>query len=337
MKPKHTQHTGAVDPAAARGSRAAIAPWALSACVHGAVIIAGFFIVWAAAPQPAGDPRATILSFASLPAMPRTETAAPAEAPDASAPPVPVPEALPDPVDAPSMADVLALPALAPQTAPAPRIGIDAPALTGLAAPPEVRFFGVGSADVRSVVYVVDASGSMVSTFPFILAELERSARALDALQRFQVIFFKGDAANTSGRVAAPDPVNPDRQRETRLIRCTPDHVRTVLAWARTVRPGGRSNPMEALRVALGLQPDAILMLSSSIAGTGEWEIAAEDVLAELESLNPRDPRTGRRRTAIMTVQMFEEDPSGLLRAIGERHGPAGSGHRFIGRNELQR
>jgi hypothetical protein len=184
---------------------------------------------------------------------------------------------------------------------------------------------------------VVDASGSMISTFPFILAELERSARALDALQRFQVIFFKGDAANASGRIAAPDPVNPDRRRETRLIRCTPEHVRAVLEWAQTVRPGGRSNPMEALRVALGLQPDAILMLSSSIAGTGEWEISADEVLAELEALNPRDPGTGRRRTAIMTVQMFEEDPSGLLRAIGERHGPAGSGHRFIGRGELQR
>jgi hypothetical protein len=337
VNPKHTQHTGAVHPASAREPRLAMAPWVISTCVHAGVIVGGFFIVWAAAPEPAGDPRATILSFASQPEAPRAESVVAQDLADASAATPMAREPVRDAVEAPTMADVLALPELATPSTPVPRIGVDAPALTGLAALPEVRFFGVGSTDVRSVVYVVDASGSMVATFPFILAELERSARALDALQRFQVIFFKGDAASASGRVAAPDPVNPNRVRETRLIRCTPEHVRSVLTWARTVIPGGRSDPMEALRVAIGLNPDAILMLSSSIAGTGEWEIGADEVLAELEALNPRDPRTGRRPISIMTIQIFEDDPSGLLRAIGERHGPPGTGHRFIARSDLQR
>lgn len=311
-------------------------PWTVSVCAHAALIIIGFFVVWTALPDAPGSPRTTIISFATKQAAPTPVTAS-IDAAATARPDRATPTAPPAPMSPmPTMAEALAAPELSTPMAPMDSMGIEAPALPEIVPPAGVRFFGVGATDVRSIVYVVDASGSMVTTFPYILDELERSASALDALQRFQVIFFKGEAGNQSGRVAAPDPKQPGRTKETRLIRCTPESVRAVIDWARGVRPGGRSDPMEALRVAINLRPDAIIMLSSSIAGTGQWEVSAEEVLTELEALNPVDRRTGRRPISILTVQMIDEDPSGLLRAIGEHHGPPGGGHRFIDRRELQ-
>ena len=307
-----------------------------SGAIHIGLIVAAFFVVWTSLPESSGPARTAMVSFAATPQ--------PTEAQEDRRDTGSSPEVSPRPQHstrldphAPTVAETLALPALRTDATAPPELGVPAPSLTGLTAPTGVQFFGVGARDVRSIVYVVDASGSMITTFPFVLDELERSASALDSLQRFQVIFFQGDSAGRAGRIAAPDPVNPSRSRETRLIRCTPEHIRSVLAWARSVRPSGRSDPMEALRIAIGLQPDAIIMLSSSIAGTGEWEVSSEAVLRELDALNPRRRGTGERPTSIMTVQVLEEDPSGLVRAIGEQHGPPGTGYRFVSRRDLER
>lgn len=313
------------------------APWVLSAAIHVGLIITGFFVVWTSLPEAPGPARTAMVSFAPTP-QPRDA------APDAARETGSSSDIAPPPqhhrrVDAraPTVAETLSLPSLRTDAAASPELGVPAPSLAGLSAPTGVQFFGVGARDVRSIVYVVDASGSMVTTFPFVLDELERSASALDSLQRFQVIFFRGDSAGRAGRVAAPDPVNPSRSKETRLIRCTPEHIRSVLTWARSVRPSGRSDPMEALRVAISLQPDAIILLSSSIQGAGQWEVSSEAVLRELDALNPRDRSTGERPISIMTVQILEEDPSGLVRAIGAQHGPPGTGYRFVSRKDFER
>ena len=316
----------------------AAVPWFASAGVHALLITLGFFIVWSALPTQRAEPTAIVTTFDSPSGAPfRAEATA-------STPPMgaSIGVSAPTPANAivssvPSLAEVVASPAPVGSALVLPSVGMEPPPLTNVAPPAEVRFFGVEATQVRDVVYVVDASGSMVTTFPFVLDELERSSRALDALQRFQVIFFKGESGKASGRLAAPHPTEPDRVLETRLIRATPDNVRSVMTWARTVKPGGRSNPLEALRVAINLKPDAIMMLSSSIGGTGQWEAPAEQILGELDALNPVDRRTGRRPIAIMTVQMIEEDPSGLLRAIGEQHAPGGEGYRYISRSELNR
>jgi len=315
-------------------------PWFVSAMVHGAIIALGFFIVWSALPSTEAVPTAIVTTFDSPSSLAfRPASTGPTTSPPASSiasAPGAVPPTSFVPSRAPSLAEVAALPTPSAADLALPTAGIAPPTVANIAPPAEVRFFGVEATEVRDVVYVVDASGSMITTFPFVLDELERSARALDPLQRFQVIFFRGDAGKSSGWLAAPHPSDPDRTREARFIRCTPDSIRSVLAWARTVRPSGRSNPMEALRIAINLEPDAIMMLSSSIAGTGQWEISADEVLSELDALNPVDRSTGRRPIAIMTVQMIENDPSGLLRAIGERHAPGGTGYRFITRDELR-
>jgi hypothetical protein len=99
------------------------------------------------------------------------------------------------------------------------------------------------------------------------------------------------------------------------------------------VIPGGRSNPVPALKRALWLSPDAVFLLSNVVTGAGQFEADKGTILRDLEALNPFDPATGRRKTLIKTLQFLDEDPAGILQAIAEVHGGEG-GYRFIPRTE---
>jgi len=309
-------------------------PWIVSAALHGTLIVVGFFVVWnvTRAPEDPGPP-AVVAFFDPAPAPAPAETATEAQEGEAT-----IEEATPlEPVeiDTPSLDELLAeIDVSAEPAEPA----APTPAQQRLIHDreyPEVRFFGHGAGNAESIVYVVDGSGSMVGTFPMLKEELRRSIDQLAPTQQFQVIFFQGDPSTRRAESrGAPHPSQPERTRETRLIRATRANVSAVMDWIDGVRPAGRSNPIPALEDALALRPDAIFVLSNTITGAGEYEVDAETILARLDELNPAHPITGHRRVAIRTIQFLEEDPSGILRAIGEAHG-APDGYTFITREEL--
>src|ERR1043165_8588402 len=121
--------------------------------------------------------------------------------------------------------------------------------------------------------------------------------------------------------------------------------------------PVGRSNPLDGLRLALRLQPDAVFLLSRSIrrsgGGTGDgtgaaavgasvgggsgggggdgrgaaaigdsvggvWGRGKAEIMAELDKLNPK--RGEQRRVVIKAIQFLEEDPTGPMPAVGDEH-----------------
>ncbi|MBL9147730.1 MAG: hypothetical protein JNM94_03470 [Phycisphaerae bacterium] len=184
-----------------------------------------------------------------------------------------------------------------------------------------VTFVGVEADRAASVVYVVDASGSLVGTLPIVLDELERSIERLSPAQRFGVVFFQ--------RNAALSPPGSDALRSA-----DPRAVRETMAWAREkVRPSGRSNPLAAIERALAWKPDVVFLLSTSITGSGEFEISQAELLDRLEALNPPDAQ-GVRRTRIHCIQFLDPDPNDTLKAIAKRH--AGSeGYRYLSREQL--
>jgi len=295
--------------------------WLLSLAVHAAVIAAAFFVVWSVRPAP--RERAPVIASFELPA-PAPAVREPAQQSPTSAqpaertlrPPTPDPEPLPalnepDPAPAPAVSDREIRERL--KSMMQRRV-------------PDVKFVGLGASNARDVVYVVDASGSMIGKMPGVLAELRRSVEALSSAQRFQVIFF---GPNT-GYAAARHPSDPvEGVKMIRLIRATRDNIQTVLSWAESVFPSGRSNPVPALETALALKPDAVFVLSTAITGLGQWEPDREALLAQVDRLNPADPRTGRRPAVIKTIQFREQDPAEILRAIGLAHGGE-DGYTFI-------
>jgi len=119
------------------------------------------------------------------------------------------------------------------------------------------RFFGLGAEGAKSVVYVIDCSGSMGQPrTKLVLAkrELMRSIRALRSDQQFFIIFFRGSA------LPMPDG---------KLLPATGDHKRQAMEWINGIAAEGGTNPMPALRQALAMHPETIYLLSDGLFNSG--------------------------------------------------------------------
>jgi hypothetical protein len=187
-----------------------------------------------------------------------------------------------------------------------------------------VRFAGLGASNAQSVVYVVDASGPMVTSMPRVIEELRRSVDQLSTTQRFGVVLFRQTDTDAGAEMFSPV-----------LMRATPSARRRLAEWLQGVTPSGASNPLTGLEAALALKPDALFLLSRSIvrSGGGVWDDGLDATLARLEGLNPPTSADGKRATLIQTIQFLDDDPTGIMQAIGSRHGQ-GSGYRVVRRGE---
>lgn len=200
-------------------------------------------------------------------------------------------------------------------------------AVPGIAEGPEsVVFAGLGASSVKSVVYVVDASGSMVTSLPMVIAEVERSVSRLSPTQKFGVIIFRrpGEGSGGGGGVPIYESFAPT------LLRPTASARKLMHDWLARIEPTGRSSPLVGLEAALALKPDAIFLLARSIqrSGGGVWDLGLDATLARLDQLNPV-VQGNRRDVLIQTIQFLDEDPTGIMPAIGEAHG-GGRGYRVI-------
>jgi hypothetical protein len=113
----------------------------------------------------------------------------------------------------------------------------------------QTAFFGVRARGLF-FVYVVDCSGSMIDDdrLPRATIELRRSVFALQAPQRFEVIFYNRESIPMPG---GPIPRSADLQAKNQL-----------LSWLRLIEPDGGTDPRPAMRQALSLRPDAVFLLS---------------------------------------------------------------------------
>lgn len=186
----------------------------------------------------------------------------------------------------------------------------------------QVSFVGVSASNARRIVYVIDASGSLISSLQIVVDEMARSLESLQPPQEFSIVFFQQDRA----LVAPPG---------TRLLPSDGASKLRAMQWIdRTIIPNGNSNPLPAIEAALRLEPDVIFLLSDNITGGGQYEIDQRRLLARLDELNPRDRRTGRRSTQINCIQFLDPDPLDTLAIIAREHGGA-DGYKFLDRAEL--
>jgi len=183
-------------------------------------------------------------------------------------------------------------------------------------------FVGLEASNAKRIVYVIDASGSMIRSWPIVLDELVRSMRGLSEAQQFGVVFFQRNDA-----IVVPPG--------SRLRTGGAGRADEVRRWIdEHVIPRGRSNPMEAIDRALAFEPDVIFLLSENITGSGQFEIDQRDLLRLLDARNPVDPKTGRRPTQINCIQFLDPDPLRTLERIAEFHGGA-RGYTYRSREDL--
>lgn len=306
--------------------------WAVSIALHAAVVVLAFFVVWTVTPGEE-DVTPAVASFDDPGLAPMNELS---ESQDLELATEPV-QLEPEPIEAEpeeSLSELLRELDSAQRTVEIERtVTPERTIRTERRRFPEVRFAGTGASNAEKIVYVVDASGSLRSTWPVLIEELERSINRLAPTQRFQVIFFLDSPKRPLGYALAPSPDGGDRAY--RLIRATRENVKRVTEWFDSLAPRGRGDPLEAIEIAFTLEPDAVFLLARFTGIATDPDKAA--LLAKLDRLNPRTGPSRNRRVAINGIQFLDRDPEGLLEAVTREHGGPvpGDAYKLLTREEI--
>jgi hypothetical protein len=147
--------------------------------------------------------------------------------------------------------------------------------------------------NARKVVFMIDASGSLIDTMPFVIAALKESIAKLSEEQQFTVLFFQGSRVIEAGGAGLKKATFDNRRRVTQWL--DPEQGNVV--------PGGGAQPLDAFKVALAYRPDLIFVLSDDITGTRSHQIDQRELLAGLEQIRQTSPRT-----RINTIQFLYPD-----------------------------
>ncbi len=184
------------------------------------------------------------------------------------------------------------------------------------------QFLGSGG-NARRIAFVIDASGSIVGEFPFVIRELQRSVNQLSSRQYFTVIFYQGND------VKEVPPMGIDAKRATITMK------EAVNRWLspdqNNIELGGSSNPVRALRRAFSYEPQLIFLLSDAITGQGQYEIDQRKLLDEIDRIN-------RAGTKINTLQFLQEDPlvkAGLKSTMEQIATRSGGVYTFVSEKDL--
>lgn len=156
----------------------------------------------------------------------------------------------------------------------------------------QTSFFGI-RAQGQTFIYVVDCSGSMIDESRLTRAkiELRRSINALQAPQRFQVIFYNDEPITMPGFL----PKSADLASKDQLLQ-----------WLRLIEPDGRTDPRGAIEIAISLRPDAIFLLSD-----GEFPDGTASAVAKRNA----------RKVPIHCVDLGSGDTAEQLKQIARESG----------------
>ena len=313
--------SGRSDPKAGRHRVGAPLAWSLSIVAHVLLLAFAFLITWSVVDASEDTAESRIVA----PPPPRTFEPVSTLQPAGPARPIaPLPEEPPreSPAAEVEMTEVADLIFAAGDLL---LDGTDLGGGEGDSSLPGIDFGGVNAPAARRIVFVVDASGSMIGAYPAVVDQVEATLRRLVPRQSFSVILFRSGGAEplpTGGRLRA----------------ATTPAIDEAADWMRTRRPEGRSDPAAALRSAFAVDPEVVYLVSTDITGAGVYEIDRDALIDLLDELNPVGA-DGRRRTVIRCIQLLDEDRLGILRTIALTHGgdEDESGFAFIGREALGR
>ncbi len=187
--------------------------------------------------------------------------------------------------------------------------------------PPNTATFVGTSGNADRLVYLIDASGSLLDSMPFVINEIKQSIKQLSDSQKFTVIFFQGQEAI---EISPPG-----------LKKATPQNKQLVINWldmdSGNVVPKGRANPVKAIAAALRHHPQLIFLLSDNITGQGQYEVNQQRLLAQIKKANTAN-------TKINTIQFLYPDPltkAGLKPTMELISLNSGGKYKFVDGREL--
>ena len=210
----------------------------------------------------------------------------------------------------------------------------------GGGAGPKSSFLGSGG-NAYKIVYVCDASGSMIDTFDYVRAELKKSITALQSTQSFHVVFFplytpkpdklpQRNQPDQSGKQPLRNkPGRAGKQllqnKPGKLVHATPHNKQEAIRFLDTLDlvVGQHSDPVPALRAAFnvpGGPPDLIYFMTD-----GQFD---RSVVNRIRQWN----KSGRVK--VNTIAFLWRDPASerLLKQIAKE---SGGRYKFVSADEL--
>lgn len=164
---------------------------------------------------------------------------------------------------------------------------------------PPANFAGISS-NARKVVFLCDASGTMMSVFDDLKQQLRLSVDKLAPVQAFNIIFFKDENVLTYNREG--------------LTMASAANKSQAFTWIGRASSAGSTNPIPGIRLAFAQQPELIYVLTDGFDNVDSFDA----VIAEFRRLN-RD-----RRTRVNTILIRSSDDQQLeqvLRTIAQDSG----------------
>lgn len=271
-----------------------IAPWAVSIVLHAALVLIAIMVVWIALPEvEEEEPIIPIARLSDKPGAPlKMKTTKTPTKTSSSKRTVTKSKKVTNKITSKVKADMSLIGVAGGSESKANPFGTS----VGSGGPFKAGFFGQGG-NAKRIAYVVDASGSLLDTLPFVILELKSSISKLSEAQSFTIIFF-----------TAAKPLEAYRPG---LKPATSENKAGVLKWLEEghVVAHGQSSPIEAVKRALGYKPDLVFLLSDNITGQGRFELSQSQLLAEVKKSN-------KGKTKINTIQFLYPDPLGKIKGM---------------------
>jgi hypothetical protein len=122
---------------------------------------------------------------------------------------------------------------------------------------PKSSFLGTGG-NARKIMYLCDASGSMLSVFGNLKFELKKSIDALKPIQTFNVIFFSDDKVF---------PLDGDS-----LITASPENKRRAYDFIDNATSAGGTQPLPAIHLAMSQKPELLYVLTDGFDNIANFD-----------------------------------------------------------------
>lgn len=177
----------------------------------------------------------------------------------------------------------------------------------GGGAGPRVNFVG-SSGNARRIVFLCDASGSMLSVFPALQRQLRQSIDQLRPIQSFSVIIFSDNA-----RALSPN-----------LIIANPDNKRRAFEFVGQQSAAGGTRPSTAIQQAFSMNPELIFVLTD-----GFDQGDPQEILEQFRRLN-RD-----RKVRVNTIRIRAADDPELVRLLKTIAEESGGTYREVEKDDF--
>ena len=181
--------------------------------------------------------------------------------------------------------------------------------------------FGIGlkgplfgnDGNARRVVFVCDATGTMISKMATLKEQLAKGVDGLKPVQSFNIIFF------TDG----PKAASPD----TKPLVATAENKRRALKWLDDVLPFGQADPTAAIDLAFKQDPQLVYFLSD-----GEFNglKSYKEIEEQFAKLNPE------KKVKVNTIlfETFDKEAEEVMERIART---SGGKYTFVREADLNR